>query len=140
MSSSVTAGRDRLEPLQASWRGPAEGTGELHGQVPASCAATFRSLDWASSVCAGWPGSRLATQMISSSDFLPNGYCLRPGTTVSLARAKRGGFRMTTPVREGDLLWTPSAARVANARLTAITSWLAAERGLRFDDLHTLWR
>src|SRR5260221_2806924 len=50
------------------------------------------------------------------------------------------GFRMTTPVREGDLLWTPSAARVANARLTAFTSWLAAERGLRFDDYHALWR
>ncbi len=47
---------------------------------------------------------------------------------------------MTTPVREGDLLWTPSAARVANARLTAFTSWLAAERGLRFDDYHALWR
>jgi len=66
MSSSVTAGRDRLQPLQASWRGPAEGTGELPGQVPALCAATFRSLDRASAVCAGWPGSRPAPQMISS--------------------------------------------------------------------------
>jgi acetoacetyl-CoA synthetase len=47
---------------------------------------------------------------------------------------------MTTPVREGDLLWTPSAERVAGANLTAFTSWLAAERGQRFDDYHALWR
>ena len=47
---------------------------------------------------------------------------------------------MATPVREGDLLWTPSAARVADANLTAFTSWLAAERGLRFDGYHELWR
>ena len=47
---------------------------------------------------------------------------------------------MRTQVREGDLLWTPSAARVAGANLTAFTSWLAAERGLRFDDYHALWR
>jgi acetoacetyl-CoA synthetase len=47
---------------------------------------------------------------------------------------------MTTPVREGDLLWTPSAERVAGANLTAFTSWLAAERGLRFDDYPALWR
>ncbi len=47
---------------------------------------------------------------------------------------------MTTPVREGDLLWTPSAARVAGAKLTAFTSWLATERGLSFDDYHALWR
>src|SRR6516162_2740799 len=47
---------------------------------------------------------------------------------------------MATPVREGDLLWTPSAARVADANLTAFTSWLAAGRGLRFDDYHALWR
>jgi acetoacetyl-CoA synthetase len=47
---------------------------------------------------------------------------------------------MATPVREGDLLWTPSAARVADANLTAFVSWLAAERGLRFDGYHALWR
>jgi len=47
---------------------------------------------------------------------------------------------MTTPVREGDLLWTPSAAWVADANITAFTSWLAAERGLRFDGYHSLWR
>jgi acetoacetyl-CoA synthetase len=47
---------------------------------------------------------------------------------------------MATPVREGDLLWTPSAARVADANLTAFMTWLAAERGLRFDGYHDLWR
>jgi acetoacetyl-CoA synthetase len=47
---------------------------------------------------------------------------------------------MATPVREGDLLWTPSAARVADANLTAFMTWLAAERGLRFDGYHELWR
>ncbi|HUA28543.1 MAG TPA: acetoacetate--CoA ligase [Streptosporangiaceae bacterium] len=47
---------------------------------------------------------------------------------------------MATPVREGDLLWTPSAARVADANLTAFTSWLAAERGLRFGGYQELWR
>jgi acetoacetyl-CoA synthetase len=47
---------------------------------------------------------------------------------------------MATPVREGDLLWTPSAARVADSNLTAFTSWLAAVRGLRFDGYHALWR
>jgi acetoacetyl-CoA synthetase len=44
------------------------------------------------------------------------------------------------PVGEGDLLWTPSAARIAGTRLTAFTSWLAAERGLRFGDYQALWR
>jgi acetoacetyl-CoA synthetase len=47
---------------------------------------------------------------------------------------------MTTPVREGDLLWTPGAARVAGANLTAFTSWLAAGRGRRFDGYQALWR
>jgi len=47
---------------------------------------------------------------------------------------------MATPVREGDLLWTPGAARVADANLTAFMSWLASERGLRFDGYHALWR
>ena len=47
---------------------------------------------------------------------------------------------MATPVREGDLLWTPSAQRIADANLTAFTDWLAAERGLRFEGYHALWR
>jgi acetoacetyl-CoA synthetase len=47
---------------------------------------------------------------------------------------------MATPVREGDLLWTPSAKRIAGANLTAFTTWLAAERGLRFEGYHALRR
>ena len=47
---------------------------------------------------------------------------------------------MATPVREGDLLWTPGAQRIAGANLTAFTDWLAAERGLRFEGYHALWR
>jgi acetoacetyl-CoA synthetase len=47
---------------------------------------------------------------------------------------------MATPVREGDLLWTPSAERVADSNLTAFTNWLAAQRGLVFEGYHALWR
>jgi acetoacetyl-CoA synthetase len=47
---------------------------------------------------------------------------------------------MATPVREGDLLWTPGAERIVGANLTAFTTWLAAERGLRFEGYHALWR
>jgi acetoacetyl-CoA synthetase len=47
---------------------------------------------------------------------------------------------MATPIREGDLLWTPSAERVAGSNLTAFMTWLASERGLRFDGYHGLWR
>jgi acetoacetyl-CoA synthetase len=42
-------------------------------------------------------------------------------------------------VREGDLLWTPSAEKIAQANLTAFTDWLAAKRGLRFDGYRSLW-
>jgi acetoacetyl-CoA synthetase len=47
---------------------------------------------------------------------------------------------MTEPVREGGLLWTPSAAQVAGANLTSFLGWLAAERGHQFDRYDTLWR
>ncbi len=46
---------------------------------------------------------------------------------------------MRAPVREGDLLWTPSADRAARSNLTAFTDWLARERGVRFDGYHDLW-
>jgi acetoacetyl-CoA synthetase len=42
-------------------------------------------------------------------------------------------------VNEGDLLWTPSAARVANAHVTHYMDWLA-DRGRRFDSYTALWR
>ena len=43
-------------------------------------------------------------------------------------------------IREGDLLWTPSAERIERSRMTAFMRWLAAERGRRFDDYAALWR
>ena len=42
-------------------------------------------------------------------------------------------------VNEGDLLWTPSPARIEEAELTRFTRWLAHERGLHFDDYNALW-
>jgi acetoacetyl-CoA synthetase len=44
------------------------------------------------------------------------------------------------PVTEGELLWTPSAAFAERSQLTRFANWLAAERGLRFDDYAALWR
>jgi acetoacetyl-CoA synthetase len=43
-------------------------------------------------------------------------------------------------IREGDLLWTPSEARIERAELTAFMRWLACERGRRFEDYAALWR
>jgi acetoacetyl-CoA synthetase len=42
-------------------------------------------------------------------------------------------------IREGDLLWTPSAERIDNANLTHYLKWLAA-RGRSFDSYAALWR
>jgi acetoacetyl-CoA synthetase len=47
---------------------------------------------------------------------------------------------MAMPVREGDLLWTPSDEWIASTNLTAFMSWLAARDGHRFDGYHALWR
>jgi len=43
-------------------------------------------------------------------------------------------------VKAGDVLWTPSAERIASANVTAFQEWLRRERGLRFDDYAALWR
>jgi acetoacetyl-CoA synthetase len=43
-------------------------------------------------------------------------------------------------VREGELLWTPSAAQVADANLTRFAKWLARERGLQFESYDALWQ
>jgi acetoacetyl-CoA synthetase len=43
-------------------------------------------------------------------------------------------------VNEGDLLWTPSAERIAGSHLTAYRGWLERERGLKFKDYDALWR
>jgi len=39
-----------------------------------------------------------------------------------------------------EKLWEPPAALVERARMTEFMRWLAAERGLRFDGYHELWR
>ena len=41
---------------------------------------------------------------------------------------------------EGDLLWTPSAARQSASRLADYQRWLAQRRGLPPDDYAALWR
>jgi acetoacetyl-CoA synthetase len=43
-------------------------------------------------------------------------------------------------VREGELLWTPSAAQVEDANLTRFSKWLARERGLQFESYDALWQ
>jgi len=43
-------------------------------------------------------------------------------------------------VREGELLWTPSATQIAGANVTKFMNWLARERGLRFRDYTDLWQ
>ena len=42
-------------------------------------------------------------------------------------------------VKEGDLLWTPSASRLEQANLTHFLTWLA-RRGRRFDSYEALWQ
>jgi acetoacetyl-CoA synthetase len=42
--------------------------------------------------------------------------------------------------RDGDRLGAPRPEQVARANLTDFTGWLAAERDVRFDDYHALWR
>ncbi len=47
---------------------------------------------------------------------------------------------MNRRVNEGDLLWTPSPERIANAELTTFTRWLERERKLKFSSYEDLWR
>jgi acetoacetyl-CoA synthetase len=43
-------------------------------------------------------------------------------------------------MREGEILWTPDAQRVARANVTAFMGWLQHERGLSCSDYMALWR
>ena len=43
-------------------------------------------------------------------------------------------------VKAGDVLWTPSAERIAGANVTVFQQWLRRERGLQIDDYAALWR
>jgi acetoacetyl-CoA synthetase len=47
---------------------------------------------------------------------------------------------MSRPVRESELLWTPSAERVENALLTTYMRWLERERGRKFANYDELWQ
>ena len=44
------------------------------------------------------------------------------------------------PVKQGDLLWTPSPERVASANITAFMGWLKETRGLDFTGYQDLWQ
>jgi acetoacetyl-CoA synthetase len=46
---------------------------------------------------------------------------------------------VTGPVQAGDLLWVPTADRVANANITAYLTWLKETRDLAFDGYPDLW-
>jgi acetoacetyl-CoA synthetase len=47
----------------------------------------------------------------------------------------------TTPVAgQGEVLWRPTPERIEPTRLAAYQRWLAAERGLCFDDYAALWQ
>ncbi len=43
-------------------------------------------------------------------------------------------------VREGELLWTPTAAQVEDTNLARFAKWLARERGLQFDSYEATWK
>ena len=45
-----------------------------------------------------------------------------------------------TAVREGELLWTPTAAQVEDTNLSRFAQWLARERGLQFDSYEAMWK
>jgi acetoacetyl-CoA synthetase len=47
---------------------------------------------------------------------------------------------LSGPVSAGDLLWTPSADRIADANITAFTAWLKQARGLDFAGYAQLWQ
>ena len=47
---------------------------------------------------------------------------------------------MSTRVNEGDLLWTPSPRRVADAEITRFLRWLEHQRNLKFATYENLWR
>lgn len=41
---------------------------------------------------------------------------------------------------EGTVLWQPSKEFIQNTRLAHFMTWLAENRGVRFDDYHSLWQ
>ncbi|HVV77890.1 MAG TPA: acetoacetate--CoA ligase [Mycobacteriales bacterium] len=59
-------------------------------------------------------------------------------TSARLVAAASPVANLPLVVDEGDLLWTPSAERVAGSRLADFQRWLGAERGLTFDSYDEL--
>ena len=49
-------------------------------------------------------------------------------------------MQATQVAGEGEVLWRPTPAQIEPTRLAAYQRWLAAERGLRFDDYAALWQ
>ena len=45
-----------------------------------------------------------------------------------------------TSIAEGTLLWQPSAERQQRSEMRRYMAWLAAHKGLQFDDYHALWQ
>ncbi|MDJ0752878.1 MAG: acetoacetate--CoA ligase [Ardenticatenaceae bacterium] len=46
---------------------------------------------------------------------------------------------MSEPIREGQLLWEPSAEIIKNANLTTFMRWLSAVEGRHFENYEQLW-
>jgi acetoacetyl-CoA synthetase len=44
------------------------------------------------------------------------------------------------PVREGSVLWEPTAESESRATITQYLRWLESEKGLSFNDYHSLWK
>jgi len=61
---------------------------------------------------------------------------LTDGRTNRVANIEQG----SVGVREGELLWTPSAAQVEDTNLTRFAKWLVREGGLQFDSYDASWR
>ena len=44
------------------------------------------------------------------------------------------------PIETAEVIWRPSAQRVARARITDFTRWLKKRKGLDFPDYAALWQ
>ncbi|HZD65226.1 MAG TPA: AMP-binding protein, partial [Acidimicrobiales bacterium] len=58
----------------------------------------------------------------------------------TMAARRTPDHRPLEEVREGELLWTPSPAWVAQTNLTAFVGWLEHRHGRAFPDYDALWR
>src|SRR3990172_6990253 len=63
--------------------------------------------------------------------------------SCSLRASEACDSAMVSPsqkVEQGRLLWQPTELQIENANMTRYLGWLRAQRGLGFDDYHSLWR